>query len=53
MQDELERRNLDKTNPQKPLIAGHPPVSGADYDRSEVAAAPSRAGSTSVSRCTA
>jgi hypothetical protein len=39
MQDELERRNLDKTNPQKPLMAGHAPVSGADYDRSEVAAA--------------
>jgi hypothetical protein len=39
MQDELERRNLDKSNPQKPLIAGHAPVSGADYDRSEVAAA--------------
>ncbi len=39
MQDELERRNLDKTNPQKPFMAGHEPTSGADYDRSELAAA--------------
>jgi hypothetical protein len=38
MQEELERRGLDKT-PQKPLIAGHAPTSGAEYDRTEVAAA--------------
>ncbi len=38
MQDELERRKLFETEAQRSLISGHPPTSGSDYDRTELAA---------------